>query len=115
MKIAFSRRRTSANLRRSSSGTVTVRAIGCPILSRDERFPPLRIYSALRAMKMPMRVLKYDVPTPALLLDLERLEFNILKMQTAVAKAGKQLRPHAKAHKCVEIARRQVDEGAAGV
>jgi len=36
-------------------------------------------------------------------------------MQAAVSRAGKQLRPHAKAHKCAEIARRQVEAGAAGV
>jgi len=58
---------------------------------------------------------KLDLPTPALLVDLERLESNIRKLQTAVSAAGKHLRPHAKAHKCVEIARLQVAAGAAGV
>jgi len=59
--------------------------------------------------------LKSDVPTPALLVDLDRLESNVVRMQAAVSAAGKQLRPHAKAHKCVEIARRQVHAGAVGV
>ena len=36
-------------------------------------------------------------------------------MQTAVSKAGKQLRPHAKAHKCLEVAKRQREAGAVGV
>jgi D-serine deaminase-like pyridoxal phosphate-dependent protein len=36
-------------------------------------------------------------------------------MQTAVSRSGKQLRPHAKAHKCVEISRRQLKSGAVGV
>jgi D-serine deaminase-like pyridoxal phosphate-dependent protein len=36
-------------------------------------------------------------------------------MAAAAAAAGKKLRPHAKAHKCPEIARRQVALGAAGV
>ena len=36
-------------------------------------------------------------------------------MQTRRIKAGKHLRPHAKAHKCVEISRRQVKAGAVGV
>jgi D-serine deaminase-like pyridoxal phosphate-dependent protein len=56
-----------------------------------------------------------DLPTPALLLDLDLFEGNIRKMQSAVASAGKRLRPHAKAHKCVEIARRQMEAGAVGV
>jgi D-serine deaminase-like pyridoxal phosphate-dependent protein len=58
---------------------------------------------------------KLDLPTPVLLVDLDRFESNIEKMQTAVSKAGKNLRPHAKAHKCVEISRRQVKAGAVGV
>ena len=58
---------------------------------------------------------KFDLPTPALLVDLDRFESNLQKMQAAVAKSGKQLRPHAKAHKCVEISRRQMKAGAVGV
>ncbi len=58
---------------------------------------------------------KSELPTPTLLVDLDRLESNIARMQMAVDTAGKQLRPHAKAHKCVEIARRQVGAGAVGV
>src|SRR5512134_1748716 len=62
-----------------------------------------------------MQLLKKDLPTPALLVDLDKLESNIAKLQSAATAAHKQLRPHAKAHKCVEIARRQVHAGAAGV
>jgi D-serine deaminase-like pyridoxal phosphate-dependent protein len=62
-----------------------------------------------------MQTLKRQVPTPALLVNLDDLESNIQKLQKAAADAGKQLRPHAKAHKCVEIARRQIKAGAGGV
>ena len=58
---------------------------------------------------------KRNLPTPALLVDLDRFESNVERMQSAVTQAGKQLRPHAKAHKCVEIARRQMKAGAVGV
>lgn len=58
---------------------------------------------------------KFDLPTPALLVDLDRFESNIHKMQKAVTASGKQLRPHAKAHKCVAIAQRQMAAGAVGV
>src|SRR5919201_4591055 len=56
-----------------------------------------------------------EIPTPALLLDLDRFERNLAKMATHVRGAGKHLRPHAKTHRCPEIARRQVAAGALGV
>lgn len=55
------------------------------------------------------------VPTPALLLDLDRLERNLRAMAERAAGLGVRLRPHAKTHKCVEIARRQVELGARGL
>jgi 3-hydroxy-D-aspartate aldolase len=56
-----------------------------------------------------------QIPTPALLLDLDRFEPNIARMAAHVKAAGKKLRPHAKTHKCPEIARRQIAAGAIGV
>ena len=56
-----------------------------------------------------------DIPTPALLLDLDRFERNIRRMAAHARAAGKNLRPHAKTHRCPEIARRQVSAGALGV
>jgi D-serine deaminase-like pyridoxal phosphate-dependent protein len=56
-----------------------------------------------------------DIPTPALLLDLDRFERNLARMAAHVRAAGKALRPHAKTHRCPEIARRQVVAGALGV
>jgi len=58
---------------------------------------------------------KNQIPTPALLVDLDLLESNVARMAQRVKKSGKQLRPHAKAHKCVEIARRQIEHGAVGI
>jgi D-serine deaminase-like pyridoxal phosphate-dependent protein len=58
---------------------------------------------------------KNQLPTPVLLLDLDKFEANLARMAGHIAKAGKRLRPHAKAHKCVEIARRQIAAGAIGV
>ena len=58
---------------------------------------------------------KNQIPTPALLLDSELLEANLSRMAEAVKQSGKQLRPHAKAHKCPEIARRQIAHGACGI
>ena len=56
-----------------------------------------------------------DIPTPALLLDLDRFERNLERMAAHVGRAGKRLRPHAKTHRCPEIAKRQVAAGALGV
>ncbi|MBF9129638.1 alanine racemase [Plantactinospora sp. S1510] len=55
-----------------------------------------------------------ELPTPTLLVDLDRLERNIASMAGAFAAAGVGLRPHIKTSKCWEVARRQLDAGAIG-
>ena len=56
-----------------------------------------------------------DIDTPALILDLDAFERNLARMAEAVRGTGVALRPHAKSHKCAEIARRQIALGAVGV
>lgn len=56
-----------------------------------------------------------DLPTPALLLDLDVLEANLAGMQARCRNLGVALRPHVKTHKCLEIAERQVHCGARGL
>jgi D-serine deaminase-like pyridoxal phosphate-dependent protein len=56
-----------------------------------------------------------EIDTPALVLDRPRLERNIRRMAAFVAGGPAKLRPHAKTHKCVEIARLQLDAGAVGI
>ena len=58
---------------------------------------------------------KDDLPTPSLLVDLDLLESNIEKMCQHAKASSIQLRPHAKTHKCPEIARLQLKAGALGV
>ena len=55
------------------------------------------------------------IDTPALVLDLDAFERNIKRLQEAMSKAGVRLRPHAKSHKCPEIALRQIKAGAIGI
>lgn len=55
-----------------------------------------------------------DLATPALLVDRERLERNIADMASAMRGAGVALRPHFKTSKCLDVARRQLDQGAIG-
>lgn len=56
-----------------------------------------------------------DLPTPAILVDLDVLERNIARQAGRARDAGVRLRPHAKTHKCPEIARMQLAAGAAGI
>lgn len=55
------------------------------------------------------------IDTPALIVDLDRLEANIEAMADHARRGGVALRPHVKTHKSVAIARRQLDAGAAGL
>ncbi|MDE0448130.1 MAG: DSD1 family PLP-dependent enzyme [Spirochaetaceae bacterium] len=56
-----------------------------------------------------------DVETPALLLDLDAAETNIARLQEVTAGTRARPRPHAKSHKCPNLARLQVAHGAVGV
>ena len=60
-------------------------------------------------------LLRRRVPTPALVVDLDVLEHNLAAAQTLADAHGVHLRPHAKTHKCAEIARRQLALGARGI
>ena len=58
---------------------------------------------------------KWDLDTPCLCVDLDRLEGNLDRMQTTVARNGIASRPHAKTHKCPAIARLQIATGSVGI
>lgn len=60
------------------------------------------------------KLTRYDLPTPALLLDLNAFESNVKKMAAHTKSKGRALRPHGKTHKCPEIARRLIQAGAVG-
>lgn len=56
-----------------------------------------------------------QIDTPALILDLDAFERNVQLLQDAMSSTGVRLRPHAKSHKCPEIALRQIKAGAVGI
>ncbi|MEF7613233.1 DSD1 family PLP-dependent enzyme [Aquincola sp. MAHUQ-54] len=56
-----------------------------------------------------------DVDTPALLIDLDAFEANLAQVHAQAHAAGVRVRPHAKAHKSPDIARRQLAAGAQGI
>jgi 3-hydroxy-D-aspartate aldolase len=53
--------------------------------------------------------------TPALILDLDDFDDNLETMAKLCGRAGLNLRPHAKTHKSIEIAKRQIASGALGI
>ena len=62
---------------------------------------------------MPLESL--DPSTPYLVVDADVLDRNLRRAATTARTRGLVLRPHAKTHKCLEIARRQIALGAGGL
>jgi D-serine deaminase-like pyridoxal phosphate-dependent protein len=56
-----------------------------------------------------------QLPTPTLLVDLDRLKHNIQEMQSAADARKVEVRPHIKTHKSIEVAKLQLQAGAAGL
>ncbi|MDX2266874.1 MAG: alanine racemase [Bryobacter sp.] len=56
-----------------------------------------------------------DLDTPALVVDLDRLEANLERMAQYARAHGLRLRPHTKTHKAPWIGQRQLDLGAVGL
>lgn len=65
------------------------------------------------AVPLPFRH-RDELPTPALIVDLDVLEGNLAKMAGRLKGAGRAFRPHGKTHKCAEIAKRAIKAGAVG-
>jgi len=80
----------------------------------------VRGYSAaeMRAMSIDIGkpgVSKWELDTPALCVDLDKMEKNVATMQAALKKFGLPSRPHAKTHKCAAIAKYQLATGSIGI
>jgi len=79
-----------------------------------KEFRPRRIIPSDWIPAQPGDLLK-EIDTPALIVDLDRCEANLARLMSAVAGRPVQVRPHAKTHKCAELARQQIEAGAVGV
>jgi D-serine deaminase-like pyridoxal phosphate-dependent protein len=55
------------------------------------------------------------IDTPAVIVDLDRMDAAIARMASTMADRGVLLRPHAKTHKSIEVGRRQLAAGAVGM
>src|SRR6185437_14283031 len=69
-----------------------------------------RIVSGVRPPSIPP-----GLDTPRLVVDLDVVERNVARLQAAMDERGVRLRPHAKTHKSVRIARLQLAAGAHGI
>ena len=56
-----------------------------------------------------------DICTPALIIDLPSMEWNISTMATIASQRGISLRPYVKTHKSTVLAHRQLEAGATGI
>ncbi len=56
-----------------------------------------------------------ELDTPAVLLDLGKLEANVEEMSLLATEAGVRLRPHTKVHQSAFIAKKQIEAGACGI
>ena len=57
----------------------------------------------------------WDLPTPALVVDLDAMEGNLRKMAEFYRDKKAGIRPHTKTHKCPIIAKKQMELGAVGI
>ena len=82
---------------------------------------PVKGYSAAEMRQQAVNdrievgISKWDLDTPCLCVDLDRLDRNLDRMQTTVVRNGIASRPHAKTHKCPAIARLQLATGSVGI
>src|SRR5881396_1155425 len=60
-------------------------------------------------------VSKWELDTPALCVDLDKMDQNMTTMRKKLAATGVASRPHAKTHKCPAIAKLQLAAGSIGV
>ena len=66
-------------------------------------------------METSIRSIYDHIDTPALLIDRDIMMDNLQFMQHKAMQYGVQLRPHTKTHRMPELARLQVETGAAGI
>jgi D-serine deaminase-like pyridoxal phosphate-dependent protein len=73
------------------------------------------IEAGARAGALSPGISKWDLDTPALCLDLDKMERNFTRLRTTLERNAVAARPHAKTHKCSTIAKLQIANGAVGI
>ncbi len=106
MKRSLSRR---GFLQTAGSGTVTM---WIPNHASGYTAADLRAKAAGGSL---IGVSKWELDTPALCVDLDKMDQNMTTMRKKLAATGVASRPHAKTHKCPAIAKLQLAAGSIGV
>ncbi len=101
---------SSSISRRAFFATSAVGAAASPLLADAVQTPP-----SAAPLRLDKPIPVEDLPTPALLIDLDRMESNLGKMADDARQMNVGVRPHTKTHKCPIIAKRQMELGAIGV
>jgi 3-hydroxy-D-aspartate aldolase len=78
-------------------------------------YSPAEIRARAVSERVAPGIAKWDLETPALCVDLDKMEKNVAAMQSALKKFGLPSRPHAKTHKCAAIAKYQIATGSIGI
>lgn len=93
------------------------------LLSFSAAYTAQPLFSNVRVQELEARlskrdfrgISKEDLPTPCMVLEIDKFERNLQKMATHSKATGINVRPHVKIHKCVEVSKRQMALGAIGV
>jgi D-serine deaminase-like pyridoxal phosphate-dependent protein len=101
--------------RRGFLATTTVLAAHVWVPRSVKGYDAGEVAGQLAGSQAAVGISKWDLDTPALCVDLDRLEANIATMQAAVRRFGLATRPHAKTHRSADIAKLQLAAGAIGV
>ena len=94
------------------SGAASLLPVRSFAAGKANRYEEIEARLARRDLK---NILKEDLPTPCMVVELEILERNLRAMTEHCRAASIALRPHVKVHKSPEIARRQTALGAIGL
>jgi D-serine deaminase-like pyridoxal phosphate-dependent protein len=108
-------RLSSAASRRTFLTTTAAGAASVWIPSPVKGYSAAEVRDMAEGERVEVGLSKWDLDTPALCVDLDRMEANIRRMQAALTRNGVAARPHAKTHKCAAIAKLQMAAGAIGI
>jgi D-serine deaminase-like pyridoxal phosphate-dependent protein len=90
--------------------------LGSAVASAIALSPPARSRALAQTRRAAEggRLYRDDIPTPALLLDLDAFEANLARMASVLKTRERGFRPHGKTHKCPDIGKALVRAGAIG-
>ena len=101
------------SVRRVATGDAAPTAVSARIVAAMTTADPVRLAAPDLAISAPL--LPDGLDTPCAVVDLDRLERNIARMQSMADDSGVALRPHAKTHKSAQVAALQLAAGARGL